>query len=94
MNFFERTISPTAPKDPLEGSIKLLLLSNIITITMTLNCNFEDENEALATNLAVNMIHLSALVLGFSWGAFNWCTDHGHQVNPENQAINNRRFQV
>lgn len=73
MQFLQRVISPTAPVDPLEGVIKVLILSQAITMSMTLGNDLSSEAEIQAMALPINMIHIAAALIGFTWGAINMC---------------------
>jgi hypothetical protein len=71
MNFFERVVEPVPPRNPIEGMFKLLFLSQIITVPITLSTDFNNREEVVAKSLVVNSIHLLALFIGLMWGAIN-----------------------
>ena len=71
MRFFERLITPRVPEDPIEGALKLLRLSQLVTMPMTLSMDLNDKEDVLVTNRSVNLIHFAALLTGLGWGVVN-----------------------
>ena len=73
MRFFERLGRPVAPEGPLEGALKVLLLSQAITAPMTMSSDFADPKKTIGVSMTITMIHLAAVMIGFSWGLINCC---------------------
>lgn len=90
--FFRRVLRPVPPEDPLEGAIKMLLFSNLITVPITLSIDDTENTEAIKMlSLVINGIHFSALIIGIIWGCANQFHRH-HGQGANNAAVDRPRF--
>jgi hypothetical protein len=69
--FFQRIFQPVPPETPLEGTLKMFILSQCITVPITLFFDSNNEAEEYAKSLLITKIHFAALLIGFLWGAIN-----------------------